>query len=259
MENNEQKNITGERSSASQKVLEKIRAQQLSVKPKFYFTLKSIAILTVAGLALLLSVSIGCFILFSIRTSYETSLLGFGPSGLFIFLRLFPWPLLILDIASIILLEWMLRKFRFGYRSPLLYLLFLILVIVLTVSGALDNRRVSDFVLRGAHDGGLPIIGDFYDQGRRPPPPGSGACPCTVLSIDGNTLIMQENAPNQPPQQVTVVLPNTQATSSIHVGDRLFIVGNYEGGVLHAFGTHPMDGDSDRDDGFMPPPPPSGQ
>ena len=237
--------------SASQKVLDKIRARELSIRPRFYFTLKSIALITVAVLTLLLSVTIGSFILFSIRTSYVTSLLGFGPSGLAIFLTLFPWPLLFLDIASIVLLEWMLRKFRFGYRSPLLYLLFGLLILILSVSSLIDNGHVSDFLLRGARDRGVPIAGDFYDRGRRPPPPGSGACPCTVLAIDGSTLTMQERIPNEPSREVTVILPDTQATSSIHVGDHLFIVGTSENGILRAFGINKIDGDFDGDD--MPP------
>ena len=245
MEQNEHNDMN----TASKKVLDKIRAHQVTMRPRLYFTLKSIALAVVAILTLLLTVSIGSFILFTIRTSYETSLLGFGPSGLLLFLELFPWSLLVLDIASIVLLEWMLRKFRFGYRSPLLYLLFVILVIILSASSVIDTDRVSDTVLRGAHDIGLPIVGDFYDRGRRPPSPGSGACPCVVVAINGNVLTMQENIPNELPKQVTVVLPPGAATSSIHVGDSLFIAGTFDQGILHAFGTRPMDGDNDIDDG----------
>ena len=249
MEQNDPNNIN----TASKKVLDKIRAHQVTMRPRFYFTLKSIALAVVAILTLLLTVSIGSFILYTIRTSYETSLLGFGPSGLFIFLSLFPWPLLILDVICIMILEWMLRKFRFGYRSPLLYLLFVILVIILSASSVIDTDRVSDTVLRGAHDIELPIVGDFYDRGRRPPPPGSGVCPCVVLAINGNILTMQENIPNELPKQVTVILPPDVATSSIHVGQSLFIAGTFDQGVLHAFGTRPMDGDNDIDDGVSHP------
>ena len=64
---------------ASKKVLDKILAHQVTMRPRLFFTFKSIALAVVAILTLLLSVSIGGFILFSIRTSYETSLLGFGP------------------------------------------------------------------------------------------------------------------------------------------------------------------------------------
>jgi hypothetical protein len=236
-------------------VLEKIRLQQVTMRPRIYFTLKSIALGVVAVFTLLLSVSIGSFILFTIRTSYTTALLGFGPSGLVIFLQLFPWPLLILDIASIVLLEWMLRKFRLVYRSPLLYLLFGILVLILSASAILDTDHISDLVLRGAHDQHIPFMGDFYDRGRRPPPPGSGACPCTVLSVSTSTIVAQENVPNETAKQVVVMLPADIATSTIHVGDRIFFFGRYDNGVLDAVGLHLMDGDTDRDDGFGPPAP----
>ena len=237
--------------NASKKVLDKILARQLTMRPRFYFTLKTFLLAAVALLTLVISVSIGSFILFSIRTSYETSLLGFGPSGLRIFLSLFPWPLLVLDVACIFVLQWMLRRFRFGYRSPLLYLLFAIIIVAVAMTSFVEGDRVSDTVLRGAHNIRLPIIGDFYDRGRRPPPFESGACPCTVLAIDGSTLTMQERIPNEPPREVTVILPDTQATSSIHVGDHLFIVGTSENGILRAFGINKIDGDFDGDD--MPP------
>lgn len=244
--------------TAANKVLEKIRRNQVRMVPRLHFTLKSIAVIVVALLSLVFSVAIGAFILFSIRTSYETSLLGYGPHGVLIFLQLFPWGLLIADIGLIILLEWMLRYFRFGYKSPLLYLLFVIIVVALAVAIVLDQSRASDDFLQGAHDQGVPVMGNLYDQGRRPPPPGSGACPCVVTAIDGATLTMQEKVPDGTTRTVTVVLPNAEASSTIKVGDHLFVVGNYDGSTLHAFDVHYMDGDNDADDG-NPPPLPSNQ
>jgi hypothetical protein len=246
MENNEPTKAN----TAASKVLEKIRAQQVTMRPKLHFTLKSIATIVVALLTLLFSVAIGCFILFSIRTSYETSLLGFGPPGYLIFLQLFPWPLLVADIVCIVILEWMLRRFRFGYKSPLLYLLAAIIILTFLVSSVLDREHVSDHLLQGAHDQGVPLMGNLYDQGRRPPSPGSGVCPCVVTAINGDTLTMQENVPDGTTRQVTVILPDDQASSTIKVGDHLFIVGNYQDDALHAVAVHYMDGDNGADDGF---------
>jgi hypothetical protein len=252
MENDTQQSNLDANTTASSKVLEKIRHKQVAMKPRLYFTLKSIALIVVAVLTLLISVAIGCFILFSIRTSYETSLLGFGPHGVLIFLQLFPWGLLIADIALIILLEWMLRRFRFGYKSPLLYLLFAIIVLTISVTVVLDQSHASDEFLQGAHEHGVPLMGNLYDQGRRPPPPGSGACPCVVTAIDGAILTMQEQVPDGTTRDVTVILPNDQASSTIQVGDHLFIIGNFQNGILHAVDVHYMDGDNDADDGNPP-------
>ena len=133
-------------------MLKKILAQEVTMRPRLYFIAKATALIVVASLTLVVSASIGSFILFSIRASSETSLFGFGPPGYLIFLRVFPWGLLILDIACIVLLEWMLRKFRFSRKSPLLYLLFAIILLTLCVTVAVDQSRVSDMVLQGAHD-----------------------------------------------------------------------------------------------------------
>ena len=61
MEQNESETKKG---TASSKVLDKIRAQQVTMRPRLFFTFKSIALAAVAIFTLLLSVSIGSFILF---------------------------------------------------------------------------------------------------------------------------------------------------------------------------------------------------
>ena len=222
--------------TASKKALKKILAQEISMRPRLYFTAKVVALFVVALLTLAVSISLGSFILFSIRASNETSLLGFGIPGYAIFLQVFPWRLFILDIICVVLLEWLLRKFRFGYKSPLLYLFFMILVIMLSATLVIDHSRMSDRVLQGARDNGIPLIGSLYDQGRRSPSVESGVCPCVVEGINGNTLMMKETMSDGIQQQVTVIMPSDQATSSIHVGDHLFIVGNFTHGILRAFG-----------------------
>lgn len=225
--------------TASKKVLGKILAQEVTMRPRAYFIIKATALIVVAILVLLLSVSVGSFILFSIRTSSEISLLGFGLPGYFIFLNVFPWWLLLLDIGCIILLEWMLRKFRFGYKNSLLYLLSAIVVVTLFVTILIDQSGASDRALRSVRNHNIPLLGTLYDQGRRPPPIESGACPCIVKAINGNTLTMEETLPDGINRQVMVILPSNQATSSMYIGEHLFIVGNFANGVIHALGLHP--------------------
>lgn len=237
-------------SSISERVLDKIRANEISMRPRAYFALQTIALGFVALVALLASVSIGTFILFSIRASNTGPLLGFGPPGYVIFLQLFPWPLLLLDIACIGALEWMLRKFRFGYKSPFLYLLGGIIVVSLAVALTLDQSRASDQFLRGAHDHDIPGIGGLYDQGRRPPPPGSGACPCTITAINPASVSAEEDLPDGTHQAITVILPPGFATSTLQVGGHYFILGHTQNNVFYASEVHPFqpDGDTGTDD-----------
>jgi hypothetical protein len=239
--------------SASQKVLAKIQAHELTMRPKLHFTLKSLALALVAIVILILSVSIGSFILFTIRASHQAALLGFGVSGYVLFFRFFPWTLLTLDILSIITLQWMLRKFRFGYKSPLLYLLLSIVAVTLLVSTVVDRSHGSDSILRGAHHHGIPFVGNLFDQGRRPLPRGSGVCPCTIMSVGTSTLTAVEYIPNEPPRTIAIILPDSIATSSIHIGDRLLLVGREIGDTLHVFDIRPMTTDVDPDSPPLPP------
>ena len=68
---------------------------------------------------------------------------------------------------------------------------------------------------------------------------------------------MIENIPNEATRTITVIFPSTIATSSLYVGEKLFVFGSYDQGVLHAMGTRPMDGDSDDDSTRTFPLPPS--
>lgn len=234
----------------SERVLDKIREGKVSMRPRAYFVLQTVALGFVAFITLLVSVSIATYILFSIRASNTGPLLGFGPPGYAVFLQLFPWPLLLLDIFCIALLEWMLRKFRFGYKSPLLYLLFGIIVISLAFALTLDQSRASDQLLRGAHDHDVPLVGELFEAGRRPPPPDSGACPCTITAIGTSTLEASEMQPDGTQRSITVVLPPSIATSSLQIGGHYFILGHPQGTMLYANDIRPFqpDGDNDTDD-----------
>lgn len=240
--------------SMSEQVLQKIHAHELTMRPRMYFTLRTIALVVFAFLAFTLTISLGSFILFSIRASHQISLLGFGPSGYLIFIKLFPWPLAILDIIFLVALERILRTFRFGYRSPLLYLLVGILGLSLAVSIFIDRGHLSDSLLHSARDYNLPFVRHFYDHGRRPPSIENGVCPCSIVSATGTVVTANEFIPGEQPRQIDIYLPADVATSTMRQGDRYFIIGEYTGGILHASHIREMDGDIDEDSPIPPPP-----
>ena len=115
-------------------VLQQIQAGKISMKPKFHHLLKIISLVVVACFTLLISSFLVSFIVFSIVESGKLFLLGFGARGFLIFFFLFPWSLLVIEIAFIILLEWLIKKFKFGYRSSLTTLILVILCISILIS-----------------------------------------------------------------------------------------------------------------------------
>ena len=138
---------------------------------KKYFVLRVIALAALVVLVVGISASICNFIFFSIRLNHPGSPFAGGPHGFGLFLEFFPWGLLLLDIIFIMLLEWLLRKFRFAYMTPSVYLLLGLLLIVVAIGFGLDRgTSINDRMLHQADMHHLPPpINDFYRGFRHNP------------------------------------------------------------------------------------------
>lgn len=150
----------------------RIREGSVHMRTREYFYLEVFATSMVAVLVLLLSVLIFNFILFGIFAGHHEPLLAQGVPGLLIFLKLFPWPLLAADILLLILLRVLLKRFEIAYRSPTLYVLLALLVIIGSSGFILYHQTdVNERIEREAHRGHLPPpVGRFFDESRKPPP-----------------------------------------------------------------------------------------
>jgi len=232
-----------EHHTLKEKILSTINAKGLSMHPKYYFWLRVAAITVVSVAALLISVFIFNFILFSIRLNSHDAFLSFGPRGWGAFLYFFPWELLTLEVVLVGLLLWLLRQFRFGYQSPLLYMLLGLFIITFAAGLMLDRTTgINERFLRDADNRRLPPpFNEFYGHARRVPPPGSGVCTCTIVSINGSTLIVSN--PRASSTQLTAILPpnDARATSSnLKVGDTVFIAGERHDETINVFGLRKL-------------------
>lgn len=223
-------------SSIKEKLLKDIKSGSVHMTPRAFFMLKIVATILVTTAVVITTLLIFNFLFFSIRISNTAALLHFGERGLVTFLHFFPWPLLALDIVFLLILQRLLRQFRFAYSVPMLYLLVLLIALSALFGYMLDQVRLNDFLERSRHF--APPVGAFYDGARRPPPKGSGICRCTIIDIVGDTLIVEDTR-EKSTSTMTVILPanNTYATStSLKVGDVIYIAGDEKEGVINAFG-----------------------
>ncbi|MBP9757152.1 MAG: hypothetical protein KBD06_00970 [Candidatus Pacebacteria bacterium] len=239
---------TGRHDSLRDSILSKIKTDRIIMKPRLYFTMQIIAVAFVALCVLLLSVFIFNFILFSIRINSHDAFLQFGPRGLSNFFMFFPWPILMLDIGLVVLFDWLVRKFRFGYRIPMMYLVGAILFLTVVAGFALDrgtylNDRLMD---RAEHEGIPGPLGGLYHGARRAPH--DGICRCTIIGINGPILTVSDFRGGAT-TTFTVILPNDDhraTTTGLSVGDVVFIAGDTEeDGIIRAFGVR-----KERDRGF---------
>lgn len=155
------------------KIIKKIQDGEVRMRPRLYFVLRAVALAAVVLATLVVSVFICNFLFFTLRLNGHESLLA-RPGGFLLFLRFFPWELLALDILLLALLDWLVRKFGFGYRTPLVYIAILSLALVFSMGFAIDRATdLNDRVLRHADDDDLPFpFGGVYERARRPLPPG---------------------------------------------------------------------------------------
>lgn len=155
-----------------EKLLHKIDSHELRMKPKRYFVMRLVALAIVAGLVLAVTVFLFNFIFFSMRVSGHAQLFRYGGAGFFVFLKLFPWLLFATDILLVILLEKLLRRFRFAYRQPVLYLFLALFAFGIAAGLFLDRiSDVNERLLNHADRDELPgLINNLYRGARRLPP-----------------------------------------------------------------------------------------
>lgn len=204
--------------------------------PRAYFTLRLAALIVLALAALTLTVLIVNFISFGIRFTGQDALLGFGPRGLGAFLRHFPWHLLLIDIGLILLLQWLLRHFKLGYKTPVLYLAGILVITATVIGMTLDLTRFNERIVGRANL--PPPLHGLYRRMGEGPGRGSGICRCEILEIHGNTLLTEDTRDST--STLTVILPTDDpraTTTSLQVGDVVFIAGEEDNGIIRAFGV----------------------
>ena len=245
---------TNNHNSIRQSVLEKIKSGKVRRLPHSYFVARIVAIVFVGVLLLFVSSFIFSFLLFSIHESGEHALLGFGPQGILTFFILFPWPMLLLDIGLLFLLEWLLQGFKLGYRIPLLYI-FLGILAISTIAGfIIDATPLHNFLLQKADKNQLPIVGGAYEH-IFDHHDSDGVGRGIVVSTTTDGFIIQHNDhDNDKDDGIVTVIPS-QGTilPAVKPGDRVLIFGQPQpNGIMYAQNAQILDS-------LDVPPPPQGK
>jgi hypothetical protein len=221
-------------------VLEQIRSGKLRMKPRLFFVLKAALVTILMVLILTLSVWLASFISFGLRLSGHESLLGFGARGIGIFVSIFPWWLALLDLLLIGLVSWLLRRFKFGYRKPVLYLLGGVLVCGVG-AGLLFDRETSfhDDRLEEAEAGELGgPLESVYERTRQPAPEEYGIYRGYVVSTDERSFVITHDDfdDDDDDGSWTILPPRQFDMRQVQVGDRVYVAGEREGESIEAYG-----------------------
>lgn len=224
------------------KVLEKIKKGDIHIRPKIYFVVQVVLVISVGILAIIASAFVLSFAFFSIYQSGELFLLGFGLRGLMTFLGLFPWLILILAGLLVFIFEWLMRHFKFNYRLPILYTS-IIAVFLISILGLLIS--ISPFhnnLLNQADRKELPFLGNLYENIRKPNEV-KGEFKGVVVSISTSTLnITHDDLDNDTDDGTrTVNIPKGYDVQKLHIGDKVYVAGDESSDKINAYGLEVFD------------------
>ena len=231
------------------RVLAEIKTGKINMRPRFYFVIQVVALIVVAFITLLISSFLVSFIIFSIVESGRMFAFGFGLRGFFIFFALFPWVLFLIEIGLIVLLQWLIKQFKFGYRTSFAVLLLVILCVSVGISIIIESTPIHPALLRRAEQKSLPIFGVLY-RGIHRPPPQDGFIRGTISAISTSSFTMIQTIDaddgSTTAQTTNVILPVPQlvgglSVSGLSVGDTVLVVGEqFKDHVIRAFGIQKL-------------------
>lgn len=218
-------------------MLKKIHAGAITMHSRSYFLVRAILIGTIAFLLLAGFFFLLSFIFFSVRESGLHFLLEFSERGLGTFVILFPWLTLLFALALLIILEALLRHFRFGYRLPLLRIFLWLVIIGAIGSTLLGLSPLHSYLLSKADNGQLPVLGSWYEQ-IHDSHQQQGIYRGDITSITQSYFTISHNDTDRDSDEGTwnIIPPSGFDLRQLVVGNKVYIAARVRGGIMYAYG-----------------------
>ncbi len=228
------------KNSIKEEVISKIEKGDVEMRTKRYFFLKTTL---VVGLIFLLSLSVlylGSLIIFVFRANDIMLFSGMGFHGIRVILWSFPWYLIILIVALIVLVEVMAKEFSFVYRRPLMYSFLGIVVLVALGSFMIEAMSVHRTFFDMAKEERLPVMGGMYKH--------LGGIDIdnayfgVLLEKDGNTWKMELESGETVLLEITRNTKGLRMLEEIKEGSKIVVIGEREGDVVEVLGFRRING-----------------
>lgn len=224
------------------KVMAMIEKRGVAMRPRWHFLL--VSALAAAGVLLLIVVLlyVASLALFFLRENGVWYAPAFGGRGWFALLHSAPVLLLVLVALFALLLEILVRKYSFAYRTPLTMSLGGILVIVFVGGFALAQTSFHRRMESEAHRGHLPPpMGFWYGDTFRPRPPGDMHRGVIVIQQPGGFVMV---SPDGGATSTVEVTPQTRLPygEDFSPGDMVIVIGDSDGtDTIRAFGVRSVE------------------
>ncbi len=239
-------NFTKENQNTEQKakehmlqVLDQIKKGKVTMTPRFYFTLRFTALIAVSVLLFIFSSFFFSFLFFALQASGYYFLFGFGLKGFTTLIILFPWSLFLIQVLLLALIEWLLKGFSFGYKTPLAYLILGIVGISMLLGLVVYLTPLHDDFESEAKHNNLPVLGGLYDHVRRPSHD-HGIYNGTVIAISTSSIMVKIDDAGDVATDTLVVMDSAalQLSKQVSLGQGVFIAGEIDHEKFIPYGIH---------------------
>jgi hypothetical protein len=145
------------------KIINTIKSGETKMHSHAYFMARAALVLFGAVLLFLLILFVATFIVFALQENGGFFAANFGPVGWETFFASFPWIMLLLSLALVLVLWIILRRYPMIYHQPFLYILFVLIVVVslscLFISAGAIHGGIYRYVSRNP----IPMVSGVYE------------------------------------------------------------------------------------------------
>ena len=237
-------NIETQKNNLKNAILEKIKSGEVKMRPKAYFIVKVGSLMLVAFLTFVVSVLLISYTLFSLHVGGQIFLLGFGARGFYEFLIVFPWILVLIDLALLLFFDYLMKKFKFGYGSPIVYLFLGSIGLIIIFGVLLNLTSFHRGLLDRAEHKHLPFMGGFYNDLKQSHKE-YGIFQGQIVSLATSSFSFQyiDNDPETDDPIVNVYIPaGFNIESILSSGDEVFVAGDMIGtGTIKSYGVRKIE------------------
>ncbi len=228
------------KNSIKEEVISKIEKGDVEMRTKRYFFLKTTLVVGLIFLLSLFVLYLGSLIIFVFRANDIMLFSGMGFHGIRVILWSFPWYLIILIVALIVLVEVMAKELSFVYRRPLMYSFLGIVVLVALGSFMIEAMSVHRTFFDMAKEERLPVMGGMYKH--------LGGIDIdnayfgVLLEKDGNTWKMELESGETVLLEITRNTKGLRMLEEIKEGSKIVVIGEREGDVVEVLGFRRING-----------------
>lgn len=232
------------------RILEAIETGKVSMRPKWHFVLKTALMVTGGIIALLALLYLGSLVLFVLRRTGVWFVPIFGSRGWFEFFKSLPWLLILASLVFVVVLEILVRHYKFAYRRPLLFSVAGIILILAAGVFVVDRARLHDRFSRYTEQNHLPFARDFYHGFRSQKFMNVHGGKVTTSTQDG---FWMQNIAGDELRVIVASSTRFPLGMGFSVGDAVVVFGPEASGTIQAMGIRKVDEDFDAPRFGFPP------